>query len=337
MKPPFSRLAVLGLGMLGGSVAAASRERGLADCVVGAARRIEPLEWARTAGIVDEIGSVEEAVRGADLVVLATPVSAMAATLELAAPALAAGAIVTDVGSVKAHLVDTLPTRLPAGVHFVGSHPMAGSDETGVEHARSDLFVGACCVVTPGPGSDPEIVDCVSRFWEALGARVEVRDPVAHDAEVAWISHLPHLLAFAYGRALDRAPDSAGALAGSGFRDFVRIARSDSELWSDILRLNREALVRPLEAFGGALTALSEALDRGDRDELEKIFASAAETLEVLAPRRRDGQTPAPREPHALGAPVPANEQCSARSGGENPEIQAAPTSGGHQEQRSNS
>ena len=336
MKPLFSRVAVLGLGLLGGSVAAAARARGVAGHVVGHGRRRAPLERALAAGLVDSIVDGNEgaarAVRGADLVILAPPVSSMCSLLEAAAPGLADGVLVTDVGSVKAPLAERLPGLLPAGAVYVGSHPMAGSHEIGVDHARADLLQGACCVVTPPPGVDPATCERLVAFWRALGSVVVCRDPQVHDSEVAWVSHLPHVLAFAYARALDDAPLSAGELAGSGFRDFVRIARSDSELWGDILGLNHKALAGPLRAFSEALGELARAIEAQDNGGIaarERILSAAARRLDSISPANslassgvsaQTGARPKPAEPAG------GNESTDcARSGGENPEIQAAP------------
>jgi prephenate dehydrogenase len=324
-EPLFSRLAVLGLGLLGGSVAAAARERGVCREVVGYARRRAPLEGALERGIVDAVFDREqgaaEAVRGADLVVLATPVSTMAAVLEEVRPCIEPGTIVTDVGSVKGPLADTLPGLLPAGVSFVGSHPMAGSHEIGIEHARSDLLEGACCVVTPQAGSDAADTQRVVAFWKALGSWVAIRDPEAHDVDVAWVSHLPHMVAFAYALALEQAPDSAGELAASGFRDFVRIARSDSELWGDILRLNHKALAGPLRAFSEALAELACAIEGGDPSaalDRERLLEDASQRLNSLVPHNSVAKQGVTSQTGARHNPD------SARSGGENPEIQAA-------------
>lgn len=288
MSVHFRRIAVVGLGLLGGSLARAARARGLADAVVGSGRRAEALAAAVRDGVVDETAPVEEAVRGADLVVLATPVGAMAGLLGRAAPHLAEGVVVTDVGSVKGPVVETLPGRLPAGAHFVGSHPMAGSHRRGVEHARADLFEGAPCVVTPTADADPAAVAQVEALWRALGAQVVRRTPDAHDAEVAWTSHLPHVLAFAFARALAAAPAGAGELAGSGFRDFTRIAHSDPELWSEILCANRKALSGPLQRAAEELAALARAIESGDADAGERALAAARESLAGFAPAADD-------------------------------------------------
>jgi len=298
---PVERLAVLGLGLLGGSVALAARRRGVARRVVGAGRRQAPLREALERGVVDEVADVASAVRGADLVLLATPVPAMPGILEVAAGALEPGAIVTDVGSVKAELADTLPGLLPPGVEYIGSHPMAGSHLKGVEHAREEFLEGACCVVTPLACSDRNAVERLAGFWRALGTRVVERDPVQHDIEAAWVSHVPHVLAFAFADALRKAPAGAGTLAGSGFRDFTRIARSDAELWGDILSANRKALAGPLEAFGESLAKLARAIEQGDSEAQEGFLASARETLSAIAGAR--DTSPESVEPASVRAP----------------------------------
>ena len=210
----FERMAVLGMGLLGGSVSLAARSRGTVSWVAAASRTRSRLELAKQRGIVDEVGSVAEAVRGADLVVLGSPVEAMPNLLREAAPHLRAGALVTDVGSVKACLAETLPALLPAGVCYIGSHPMAGSHEQGALHAREDLFTGAVCVVTPKSGAPCERLVDLEGFWSDLGAVVLRRSPAVHDAEVAWISHVPHVLAFAFSEVLGRGSRWGGLRGG---------------------------------------------------------------------------------------------------------------------------
>ena len=290
--PPFERLAVLGLGLLGGSVAAAAKERGLAREVVGAARRPAPLERALAAGIVDSVSTPAEAVVGADFVVLGTPVGNMAAVLSDVRDGFEPGALVTDVGSVKGAVLDALPGLIPDGVEFVGSHPMAGSHLRGPDHARADLLEGATCVVTPRPGQDERSVDRIAAFWAAVGARVERRTAETHDEDVAWVSHLPHLVAFAFADALKHAPDQVGTLAGGGFRDFTRIAQSDAEMWGEILRLNGKALSGPLEQFSASLAKLARALEEGDAASLERTLTQARERLaEVAAKASAEGRS----------------------------------------------
>lgn len=287
----FERLAIVGLGLLGGSVALAARRADLAETIVGAGRRRGPLDWALVNGVIDEAADPMAAVTGADLVVLATPVGTMDRVLRETAGCLRDGALVTDVGSVKSVLADTLPGLLPAGVIFVGAHPMAGSHLRGVEHARADLFDGAVCAVTP-PAGCGDAAERVAGFWRALGCRVVTREPESHDAEVAWMSHVPHVLAFAFAHALERAPRGAGELAGGGFRDFTRIARSDAELWGDILRSNAKALVGPLQECGEALQRVARAIEDGDIDAIEGFLAEARTTLASVENAQSGGGNP---------------------------------------------
>jgi len=184
---------------------------------------------------------------------------------------------------------------------------MAGSHESGLAHARADLLEGAACVVTPLPGLPMDDAERIAGFWRALGATVVLRDPQVHDLEVAWVSHVPHAAAFAFARAHADAPATAGEVRGGGFRDFTRIARSEPELWADILLQNRKALAGPLEATAQKLSELARLVDAGDADGLLRFLAEARDTL---------------------SSPASVN----ARSGGENPEIQAAPESAATQE-----
>lgn len=297
-RPVVERVAVIGLGLLGGSIAAGARARRAAARVVGVARHREAAAAALRLGVVDEAyHELARGVAGADLVVLATPVGAMPELLRRAAPHLAEGCVVTDVGSVKGCLGETLPGLLPPGVHYVGAHPMAGSHQRGLGAARADLLEGAACAIAFGPDVPAAAVARVADFFAALGARVRVRDAARHDAEVAWISHLPHALAFAYAHALGDAPASAAELRGSGFRDFTRIALSDPELWAEILGANRKALAGPLGRVAQRLAELARALEQGDPDSIERFLATARESLARFAD--------------------------DARSGGENPEISA--------------
>jgi prephenate dehydrogenase len=307
VKAVCERLAVLGLGLLGGSVAKAARERGVAVRVAGATRRRDVLEAALADGSIDEAGEYEDAARGADLVVLATPVFAMGDVLRRVAPVLADGAVVTDVGSVKGSLADTLPGLLGPGAVYVGSHPMAGSHQKGMAAARSDLFEDAPCVVMES--EDAAARERVCALWRGLGARIVDRTPAAHDEDVAWMSHVPHALAFAFARALADAPERAFDVCGPGFRDFTRIARSDAELWSDILSANRKALMAPLQSVVQRLGELARALDAEDVEALEAFIAAARAALsageirgsdhpaETRTPAGAEGRTERGNEP----------------------------------------
>jgi prephenate dehydrogenase len=210
---------------------------------------------------------------------------------------LRAPAIVTDVGSVKLQLAETLPGLLPSGVDYVGSHPMAGSHERGIEYAREDLFDHTTCIVTEGSNSDAQ--ERVCSFWRSLGASVVIRDPAAHDEQVAWTSHVPHVLAFGFAAAFRDAPADAAAVVGSGFRDFTRIAQSDPELWSDILTANRKAMVGPLGAVSQAFGDLGRAIEANDSESVERWIAVARDALALLAPT--DSSASPPGEVHPAG------------------------------------
>jgi len=314
VTPQLGRVAVLGLGLLGGSVALAAKARGVASRVVGATRSPEALAAALRSGALDEAGSYTEAVRDAELVVLATPVFAMADLVRQIAPALTPGAVVTDVGSVKAVLCETLPGLLPRGVAYVGAHPMAGSHLRGFGHAREDLFEGTVCIVTRS--SDAAAMQRTSDFWRALGARVVHRDPAEHDAEVAWMSHVPHVLAFAFASALEHVPPGARAVAGAGFRDFTRIAQSDPELWGDILTANRKALAAPLARALAALQDFTRALEANDAEGVERRIAAARAALariSMLDCEKRIGDRGRRETPPATGQPEPS---AASRRGG---------------------
>ena len=280
----FERVAVIGLGLLGGSLALAARERGIVNASVGTTRSPEARRLALESGAVEEVRELAEVATGADLVVLATPVHAMSGVLQRIAPGLEEGAIVTDVGSVKGPLAETLPGLLPPGRLYIGSHPMAGSHERGMDHAVATLFDGACCIVTEH--GQPEAEARVQRFWEGLGMRVVRRSPSLHDEEVGWVSHLPHLFAYAFGRAFAEAPEGAAEVTGPGFRDFTRIARSDAELWGDILTANAKALGGPLELASRSLGELAQLLQTGDAEALEKWLQGARDALASTAPTR---------------------------------------------------
>jgi prephenate dehydrogenase len=304
---------VIGLGLLGGSVAAAARRHGVATTVAGASRSKDARDFALRRQWIDEAGNAMEAASGADLIVLATPVFAMVDVLRELAPALSSDAIVTDVGSVKATLAETLPGLLPAGVCYVGSHPMAGSHERGIEYASADLFADSPCAVTDS--GQPEAQRRVCSFWRALGARVVMRDPAAHDDQVAWMSHTPHVLAFSFAAALARAPEGSGALTGNGFRDFTRIAESDSELWSDILTANRKALAAPLAAVSDAFRELGQAIEANDPESVERWISGASDALALVV--RSTSHTRSMDEVHASSQTTDPRTKVNLRSGHE--------------------
>jgi prephenate dehydrogenase len=279
------RLAVVGVGLLGGSLALAARAHGLAREIVGVGRDRGRLEAPLRAGAVDRVTtSVAEGVRDADVIVLAATVLANERLLGEVWGAMTPGALVTDVGSTKRGIVSAAE-RLAAGQPraFVGSHPMAGSEQSGFGVARADLFRGATVIITPTDASDPAAVKGVTALWETLGARVSALDPDTHDRVVAAISHLPHVAAWALVDAVGRFEPGALAFAARGFRDTTRIAASDPAMWTDILLGNRDAIVASLAAFRRALDDLEGLVTAGDRAGIEALLARLKAQREGLA------------------------------------------------------
>lgn len=250
---PFQRLVIDGVGLLGGSLGLGAQARGLARQVVGLGRSPERLERARQLGAIQGWHTAPEAaLHGADALVLAVPPRRICERLEELAPWIAAGTFVTDVGSVKERIVATAERVLAPGVLFIGSHPMAGSEKSGVEFARADFYKGSACLLTPTAQTPPAAQALAGQLWEALGARLVVLAPERHDTLLAGISHLPHLAAAALMQALDRKlgrPEELAVIAGGGLRDTTRIAASDPELWKQIFAENAPALLEALEAY----------------------------------------------------------------------------------------
>ena len=279
------RLVVVGVGLLGGSVALAARASGVAREIVGVGRDRQRLEGPLRAGLVDRIATdVAAGVDGADCVVLAATVGANERLLESIWARVPAGALLTDVGSTKRRIV-TAAERLAAGrpLAFLGSHPMAGSEKSGWQVARADLFRGATVIVTPTDATEPRAIKGVSALWEALGARVSALDPETHDRTVAAISHLPHVAAWALVDAVGRFEPGALAFAARGFKDMTRIAASDPPMWRDVLLDNADAIRASLGAFRAALDELERLLAADDAAGIEALLARLKSTREGLA------------------------------------------------------
>ena len=265
------RLAVVGLGLLGGSVAKAARERGLAREVVAVGRRLESLAAAHSERVVDRVTTdLGDGLAGADFALLATPVATAEGLMPKIWQAATDGAVITDVGSTKGPIVRSAE-RLAADrpLAFVGSHPMAGSELSGYGASRADLFNGALVIVTPTERTDPLALKRVSEFWEALGARVGVMDPDEHDRAVAAVSHLPHLAAYALVEAVVRLNPAFFGVAARGFKDTTRIAASDARMWREIFQSNRAALREALAAFRTSLEELEQLVAQDDGERLE--------------------------------------------------------------------
>ena len=272
----FDKLTVIGVGLIGASVALALRENGLCREIIGFGRKEENLRCAKERGIIDEYSQdAAVAVDGADLVVLCTPVGMLKDVAVAIRPSLKPGALVTDVGSVKGELVGELESVMPVGVNFVGSHPIAGSNKSGIADSRGNLFVGARCIVTPTPRSCREAIDKVVSVWKTSGGLVECMDPFRHDEIFALVSHMPHIIAYALVNAVESIDPSSVEYSGGGFRDTTRIAASSPELWRDICIMNRDNLVNVLKSFKENLVKIEQCLDKNDLAGIENEFSRA--------------------------------------------------------------
>ena len=275
--PLFDRVAFIGIGLIGSSLARVMRRDSLAGHIVACARTQATLDTALALGLADTAStSVAEAVKGADLVVIASPMSTYRAIAAAMAPALMPGAIVTDVGSVKGSAVADVTPLLPAGVHFVPGHPVAGTEHSGPEAGFDTLFRGRWCILTPEAATDAGAVERVAELWRRAGAMIEVMDWRHHDMVLAITSHLPHLIAYnIVGTVADLEQETQREVikfAASGFRDFTRIAASDPVMWRDVFLTNREAVLQMLQRFTEDLSRLQRAIRRGEADELQDLF-----------------------------------------------------------------
>jgi len=278
------RLAVVGLGLLGGSVARAARDRGLARRIVAVGRQLSTIEAARRDGTVDEVTTdLARGLAEADFCLIATPVTTLEGMLPAIWRACADGALITDVGSTKASIVaaaDRLAAERP--LRFVGSHPMAGSEKSGYGAARADLFDSATVVLTPTERTDADALATVAAFWQALGGRVLRLDPAAHDRAVAAVSHLPHLVAEALVDAVVRMEPGFFDVAGRGFRDTTRIAAGSPPMWREIFQDNRQALGEALGVFRKSLDHFEAMIAAGDGDTLERELDRLKQVRERL-------------------------------------------------------
>jgi prephenate dehydrogenase len=265
--------------LLGGSIGLAVRQRRLADEIAGYVRRAASLKDCERAGAVDYATTdLLAAVSGADLIILCTPLAQMRDLAQQFLPALKRGAIVTDVGSVKAEVVRELESVLKkSGAHFIGCHPMAGGEKMGVLAARADLFVNALNILTPTKKSPPAAVRKLEQFWKSLGARTLRLEAVQHDLLVARASHLPHVVAASLANLVlhPAEPKAQAALCANGFRDTTRIASGSPEMWRDISLANRKHLARSVDAFATELKKFQSALKAGDAVAVEQFFATA--------------------------------------------------------------
>ncbi|MGN6318029.1 prephenate dehydrogenase [Trinickia sp.] len=285
----FDKLVIFGVGLIGGSLARALRERSGAASggrIVGVGRSRASAERARELGVVDDVAALDRddelraALDGADLVLIAAPVAQTGPLLERIAPFLSDAAIVTDAGSTKSDVVAAARAALGDRIaRFVPAHPIAGRESSGVEAALPDLYVGRNVVVCPLPENRPQDIARIDALWRATGAQVSTMSHEQHDRVFASVSHLPHLLSFALVERILGAPDAAlkFSFAAGGFRDFTRIAASNPEMWRDVCLANREALVDELDGYTAVLARLRAAIVAGDGAELEAVFARSRE------------------------------------------------------------
>lgn len=277
MAQIYDRVALIGLGLIASSMFWAIKRGGLVGEVTGFARSVETRETAREIGVCDVVyDDINEAVKGADLVVLCVPVGVMGPVMEQIAGSLKKGATVTDVGSVKRDVIDKVTPHLPKGVHFVAGHPLAGTEHSGPRSGFAELFDNRWCLLVPAEGTAPEPIAKLRSFWEALGANVEEMDADHHDLVVAVTSHAPHLIAYTMvGVADDLRRVTDGEVikySAGGFRDFTRIAASDPTMWRDVFLTNKDATLEVLGRFTEELFALQRAIRQGDGEHLHAYF-----------------------------------------------------------------
>lgn len=284
------RLAILGVGLIGGSLALALKRAALVETVVGVGRGRDNLERALKIGVIDVIAqSPALAVQGSDVIVLAVPVGGMPQLMEQIAPHLDPHAVITDVGSTKQDVVNAARSLLPAHLsRFVPGHPIAGAETSGVAAAHADLFRGKDVILTPLPENDADAVERVRQLWQGCGAHLEYMTAAEHDRVFAAVSHLPHFAAFAlmYELAGRTHAEQYFRHAGSGFRDFTRIAGSHPEIWRDIALANREALVAELDAYIARLSHLRDLVATADRRAIQEVLSQASRARQQWAQDR---------------------------------------------------
>ncbi len=272
----FHRIAILGVGLIGASFARAARKQGLCRHIAGYGRNTENLRRALDMGIIDSFeADPAAACDAADLVLLSSPVGSFIDLAGKIAPGLKKGAVVTDAGSVKGNLVSGIEDLMPSGAHYIGAHPIAGSDRSGIDASHDELFRNALCIITPTIRSDKASLDTVIALWEKIGCRVERMDPFRHDRVFAAVSHMPHVVAFALVNVLHDLDEGFMEYAGQGFRDTTRIAASSPEIWRDISISNRDNLLEMMRAVRREFEIIIRHLETGDAAALEEAFRKA--------------------------------------------------------------
>jgi len=303
-EPQFKRIALIGFGLIGGSIARAARAQGLVGDIVTTAHSAKTRARVAELGIVDSVVETNaEAVKNADLVILCIPVGACGPVAQEIAAHLKPGAIVSDVGSVKGAVVRDMAPHLPAAAHFVPAHPVAGTEHSGPDSGFAELFINRWCILTPPEGTDPNAVAKLRAFWTAMGAKVEVMTPDHHDLVLAITSHLPHLIAYTIvGTADELAKVTSSEVikfSAGGFRDFTRIAASDPTMWRDVFLANKEAVLEMLGTFTEDLSKLTRAIRRGDGEALFEHFTRTRAIRRGIVEIGQDSAAPDFGRPHA--------------------------------------
>jgi len=273
-------VAIVGVGLIGGSIGLALRERNLAERVIGIGRRQSSLRIARRVGAVSNTTiDMSKGVAEADLVVVCSPVERIAEHARAAAEHAPEGTLITDAGSTKQQIVAALDDNLPRGCRFLGSHPLAGSEKTGASHARADLFQGRIAIITPTASTGAQEYDTLTEFWQGLGSVVVKMPADEHDRAMAMISHLPHLAAAALAATV---PENDFRLAGTGLRDTTRLASGDPELWRQIVAGNRENILTAIQEFGNRLARLHTAIRDNDMDAVKQLLTLGKKNRDAL-------------------------------------------------------
>jgi cyclohexadieny/prephenate dehydrogenase len=309
-EPLFDRLALIGVGLIGSSIARAARAQNLVRSIVATARSAATRRRVIELGIADQVVDTNAAaVAGADLVIVCIPVGQCGAAAAEIGPHLAAGAIVSDVGSVKAQVVRDMAPHLPSGVHFVPAHPVAGTEHSGPDAGFAELFINRWCILTPAPDGDAAATQRLATFWSAMGARVTTMSAEHHDLVLAITSHVPHLIAYTIvGTADDLSSVTRSEVlqySAGGFRDFTRIAASDPTMWRDVFLANREAVLEMLGRFNQDLARLTAAIEAGDGDTLFDLFTRTRAIRRGIVTIGQDSAAPDFGRPHPALPPGP--------------------------------
>ncbi len=308
--PTFNRLALIGVGLIGSSIARAARASGAARTIVATARSSETRRRVFELGFADEVAETNvAAVRNADLVIVCIPVGQSGAVAAEIGPHLAQGSVLSDVGSVKASVLNDMAPHIPRGVHFIPAHPVAGTENSGPDSGFAELFVNRWCILTPPADADVDAVERLAAFWKRLGANVETMSAEHHDLVLAITSHVPHLIAYTIVGTADELGEVTRSevlkFSAGGFRDFTRIAASDPIMWRDIFLTNKDAVLEMLGTFQEDLSHLTRAIRRGDGEALSSLFTRTRAIRRGILNIGQDSAAPDFGRPHPALPPAP--------------------------------